>query len=456
MNMIRKDSRYLCAVAVLAFGSVGHAQETAAPKNASAQPRAVARLFWQDSDANSIRWSNLQKGSDWTLTAAAAVAGFPNLDKTQCSLVQMEESEGIILTGVHDQEEGTLQSGWVAIDSGVSQESHGDHFHWKFTAEPRVKSQKLDTAQGNPAHLYLYDKKFYLANDKKDGFTIVDPKLLVAGKPADRFMSGGGGHITLAAVENKVGYSTWIDREGDKMGRVDVVPLSSSARPGYSFRLPSGGIHGATANSGKIFFAPTDGVCWVAADTALAKDSQKVAVEHLSLGDDATGKPMRTGAFANHLNWVLFSTGSGEDTRLCLIDAKSAKPTVVKLPLGLAAGTSATTPAAVKAPNGQHYAFLFQESKDGEQPERLIAIQLDANGDGNFSDAVIAKVIDVGASKIEGHGGHHEIAMTASRRFAVITNPGDGSIWVLALADLEVQAKLSVGGAPTRVITVGG
>lgn len=449
-----KQIRTLGVAVTLALGSAAVAQESTT-KAAPAQPRTITRLFWQDSDTNSVRWSNLQKGTEWSLSAAE-IAAFPKLDKEQCSLVQMEEADGVLLTGVHDQEDGTVQSGWVAIDSGVEQEAHGDHFHWKFAAAPKVKTAKLDTTQGNPAHVYLYDNQFYLANDKKDGFTVVDPKAIVAGKPADRFFSGGGGHITMAAVENKVCYSTWIDRDGDKMGRVDVVPLTSGAGKGYSFQLPTGGIHGATANSGRVFFAPTDGVCWVDADKTVTKTAANVLVNHLSLGKDATDKPLRTGAFANHMNWVLFVTGTGEATQLCMIDAKSPKPSVIKFPLGLAEGTSATTPTAVKTPTGKHYVFVCQESKDGQKPEKLLAIQLDANNDGNLSDAVIAKSIEVGASKIEGHGGHHEIAITPSRRFAMLTNPGSASIWVIALADLEVQAKLSVSGTPTRVVAIGG
>ncbi len=452
--MKRQYTQLLTSAFVLSICTVNIAQE-AATKVAPAQPRTITRLFWQDSDSNSVRWSNLQKGTDWTIKAAD-ISAFPKLDKEQCSLVQMEEAEGVLLTGVHDQEDGTVQSGWIAIDSGVEQEAHGDHFHWKFTAEPKVKTAKLDTEQGNPAHVYLYDNQFYLANDKKDGFTVVDPKALGAGKPADRFFRGGGGHITMAAVENKVCYSTWIDREGDNMGRVDVVPLTSGAGKGYSFQLPSGGIHGATANSGRVFFAPSDGVCWVDADVNLTKSADKVSANHLSLGKDATDKPLRTGAFTNHMNWVLFVTGTGEAAQLCMVDAKSTKPSVIKFPLNLAAGTTATTPTAVKTATGKHCVFIFQESKDGQQAEKLLAIELDANSDGNLSDAVVAKTIEVGASKIEGHGGHHEIAITPSRRFAVLTNPGSGSIWVVGLKDFDVQAKLNVGGTPTRVVVVGG
>ena len=247
----------------------------------------------------------------------------------------------------------------------------------------------------------------------------------------------------MAAVDNKVCYSTWIDREGDKMGRVDVVPLTSGSGKGYSFKLPSGGIHGATANSGKVFFAPADGVCWVDADISLDQTVRQNPVQSSVARQRRNRQATTTGAFANHLNWVLFVTGTGEAAQLCMIDAKSPKPSVIKFPLELGGWHVSDDAYCSEDRNGKHYAFIFQESKDGQQPEKLLAIELDANSDGNLSDAVMAKTIEVGASKIEGHGGHHEIAITPSRRFAMLTNPGNGSIWVVALTDLEVQAKLS-------------
>ncbi len=96
----------------------------------------------------------------------------------------------------------------------------------------------------------------------------------------------GGGHITLAAIENRVAYATWIDRQGDNLGRVDVVPLQRDSTAGYSFHLPSGGIHGATANSGKVFFAPADGICWVYGGQ-VCQPNVTPTVNHLSLGVSA-------------------------------------------------------------------------------------------------------------------------------------------------------------------------
>ncbi len=113
--------------------------------------------------------------------------------------------------------------------------------------------------QGNPAHLYQYGGQFFLANDKLNGYTRIDPKKYEKdkdgklGKDAPRFLIGGGNHITLAVVDDKVGYSCWIDGNGPSKGRVDVTPITTKEKtePAYSFTLPSGGIHDATACAGR-------------------------------------------------------------------------------------------------------------------------------------------------------------------------------------------------------------
>ena len=95
-------------------------------------------------------------------------------------------------------------------------------------------------------------------------------------------------------AEDKVGYSTWIDGGGPNKGRVDVSPVTGKAKsePIYSFHLPTGGIHGVIANSGKVFFAPGDGVCWIEADTGLKFKAGEVKVNHVPLSKDGD-KPRR-------------------------------------------------------------------------------------------------------------------------------------------------------------------
>ena len=189
----------------------------------------IARVLWQDRDKDTLMWGEVHGGEQW-IVSASPVKDFPKLDREKQDLVQMEHAEGHLLVGVRDNEEGKFQSGWIAVDTGVREEPHGDHSHWKFEGLPAVRGSRLDTEQGNPAHMYLYNGHFYMANDKKNGFTQLNPKDILS-KPAKEcgnFFAGGGNHITMAAVDNAVCYSTWIDGGGPNMGRVDVVNLKKA------------------------------------------------------------------------------------------------------------------------------------------------------------------------------------------------------------------------------------
>lgn len=425
--------------------------------------KKVARLLWQERDSETLWWGEVFSGDTWTVTASP-VRGFPKLDAARQDLVQMEHANGLLLVGVRDDDGGRLQSGWVAVDMGVKEVPHGNHSDWQYPASPSVKASRLDAEQGNPAHLYLYDGTFFMANDSKNGFTYMRPDELSSPSAAPAsatcgtFCSGGGNHITMAAVDNSVCYSTWIDGDGPNAGRVDVVNLKKSAGDtlAYSFTLPAGVIHGATANSGKVFFAPADGICWVAADPTLIQTAESVQVQHLSLGkDEEADKPLRTGAFVNHRNWVLCTTGSGESSALCLIDAKSAQPAIQKLPIDVKDGLSLTTPEVVLAAGGKRYAFLFQDRQDGDAQEQLTIVDLDPNGDRNLSDAKVVKSLPVGNSRVVGHHGHHAVCFDSEGRHAIWTNPGDGTICVMTLKDLQLRVTTKVGGSPDDLVAIG-
>ncbi|MDQ3333507.1 MAG: hypothetical protein M3552_23155, partial [Planctomycetota bacterium] len=195
--------------------------------------------------------------------------------------------------------------------------------------------------------------------------------------------------------------------------------------------------------------------------------SASVEIGHVSLGTDPdTDKPRRTGAFAVHRDRVLFVTGSGKDATLGLLDAKASEPTLVSVKLPGAAGTKPVTPACVRTSRGKHYALIFHDAASVEEDEEedgsdrpaetLAVIDLDPNGDDDFSDAAVAKTLPVGGSAVEGHGGHHAAAFDAGARRAYITNPGDGTVTVLRLDTLEPWATFKVGGKPESVIAVGG
>jgi hypothetical protein len=428
------------------------------PKKAKT-PRPFARLFVQDLETCSLRWADLKVGEkdEFTLGSFAAIEGFKKLDPAKQKLVQMKESGGLVCVGVRDDEDGAFESGWVLVRSGVGYIDHGDHGHWTFKKQPEVVDSRLDKRQGNPAHLYRYDGRFFLANDKLNGYTRIDPAKYEDGKGEPRFLVGGGNHITLAVVDDKVGYSAWIDGGGPNKGRVDVTPVTGEAKsePRYSFHLPTGGIHGAIANSGKVFFAPADGVCWVEADTVLKLKAGDVKVNHVPLGKDGD-KPRRTGAFVNHGHHVVFTTGKDDKSALVLLNAKDAEPKPVVVPLGVKKGTQAVTPEVAVTADGKAYAFVFHDHAKGVDVEDALEIvALDPNGDGDCSDAKVVKTLKVGKSAVEGHFGHHDMAFDAEKRFGFFTNPGDGTLSVLSLKSLDVVNTFKVGGTPTAIVVLG-
>ncbi|MBX3452694.1 MAG: hypothetical protein KF777_24375 [Planctomycetaceae bacterium] len=461
MSNLRRPCLRLTAllmVMMIVTSSVG----IAAGSEGAGTPEPMTRVVWQDRDKKTLMWGELVKiGSGLLLKQGGPIQGFPKLDKDRIELVQMERIGNVLLVGVRDDDNGKLLSGWVALDLGVDEMPHGDHSDFTYRQPPQVIASVLDKAQGNPAHLYVYDHAFYLANDNLSGYTRLTPDQLT-GSPGNQkgtFHQGGGAHITLATVDHKVGYGTWIQGGGPDKGRIDVSDLTKTGKESiaYTFHLPVGGLHGAIANSGRVFFAPSDGVYWVDADLELKQKPDTVVTNHISLGKDKeSDRPLRTGAFTNHRNWVLFTTGPLEHSALCLIDASAAKPAVVRLPILVGDGLSLVTPEVVAAASGKRYAFVFQNRKEGEVQEKLTIVDLDPNGDRDFSDAAIAKTLDVGPSRVEGHYGHHSISFDDDAKFGLLSNPGSGEIWILSLSDLKFVGKYKVGGMPTKVTVVGG
>jgi len=422
----------------------------------------ITRIVWQDRESKSLRWGQFsQVGSHIEFTKHDAVEGFPQLDTERNELVQLDRIGRVVVVGIRDDDNGKFQSGWAALDMGVRSHSHGDHDDHVYREPPRVIASVVDQSQGNPAHLYQYNGAFYLANDKLDGFTQLDPMHLLRqdDQQHGRFYRGGGGHITLAAIDGKIAYSTWSSRDEAKSGLIDVSDLSKTGEDAiaYSFQLPVGGLHGATTAEGRVFFAPSDGIYYVDADMNLKQSPESVEMHHLSLGkDEESGRANRTGAFATHRNWVLCTTGKHDTESLCLIDASAAEPSVVKLTIDTPDGLALTTPTTTVTAAGKRYAFLFQDRKEGDVTEQLVVVDLDPNADRDLSDAKVVKTLPVGPSQVTGHYGHHELDVDADGRWAVITNPGSGKLQLLSLSDLEFQGEFEVGGMPTKVLCVGG
>ena len=460
--------RILNVVLILVMTCSVSAIVNAAPPGAavptSPKAKRLTRVFFQDDDTKTVKWADVLAGQPPQLSPAQDVAGFPKLDTTRQTLVQMESAHGQLLVGVRDDAEGAFQSGWVLIDSGIDTEDHGNHIDWNYARPPQVRAKCLDDKQGNPAHLYCYDEVFYLANDKLNGFTRLAPAEIqstddeAAIQKRAAFHQGGGGHITLAVMGQRVAYSSWIDRDGPNKGRVDLtlVTAEGSTQLAASVNLPHGGIHGATACANKIFLAPSDGVCWINSEESVPVDPTTIEVHHLSLGKDGD-RPRRTGAFSTLQNHVAFTTGAGPDTALCLIDATQPEPSVLRLPVKMAEGNRPAGLELVKPRRGNPIAIVFHDhAGDITAPNRMSLIELDPNGDGKWTDVRVGPEFDVGKSKIEGHGGHHSIAFDSDRFRAIFSNPGDGSLALFSLDTRQPIATYTVGGAPSKVLAVGG
>lgn len=433
----------------------------------AADPKAdkpTARLIFQDHDTRRLKWADVLEGTDGTRTLGPVtdVSGFPKLDPAKQTLVQMRECKGRLLVGVRDHDDGKHGSGWVLAAVGAKYTEHGDHGHWSYKKPPQVLASRIDGDQGNPAHVYRYDDCFYLANDLKAGYTRLEPTDFntlpggepVAGEPL--FVPGGGNHITLATVANKVGYGAWVDGGGPNKGRVDVTPIAAKATVKYTFHLPTGVIHGAAACGGKVFFAPADGICWVDADPTASRSKDEVKVRHIPLGKD-WDKPLRTGAFETHGQHVLCVTGKDAAGRLVILDASATEPKPVVVPLNGKGGHKPLTPAVVAKGGKSPLAFVFHDhNADAKMDDVCDVIALDPNGDGRFDDAKVVKTISVGPSQVSGHYGHHAIGFDADARTAYLTNPGDGTITALDLKTHTVKATFQVGGKPTALVVVGG
>lgn len=442
-----------------------------------AEANHVTRLFFQDMKSASVKWVDVftEPNKGLGITPSTIVQKSRKLDPQRQKLVQMRESGGLIVAGVRDDRQGAFESGHLVINTGVGKSDHGEHTHWSYLESPSMIDSRLGPDQGNPAHVYSYGGKIFVANDRNNGYTRLDPASYVTeegkilGKGTTRFLKGGGNHITLAVVEDKVGYSAWIDGGGPNKGRVDVTPItiSSNNEPSYSFHLPHGGIHGATVSCGKVFFAPVDGICWLDADLAPPQGKDSVQVRHISLGMESD-KPVRTGAFATLGKFVAFTTGKGSTSRLAILDASGKNPAIsATLDLKVEPGCQALTPELVKTPDERLLAFVFHDEveKAGDNQskakrDKLQVVELDPNRDGSAADANVLATLEVGPSCVEGHFGHHSLAFDADCRHAFIANPGDGTVSILPLANLgskpALTATFRVGGSPTHLIARGG
>ena len=130
------------------------------------------------------------------------VAGFPTLEKEKQSLVQMKTSMGKIVVGIRDNDNGTFNSGWVVIDSGVEIEPFDNHSHYHTHNLPELWRLSLMQSKVIRHTSTFTTKSFMLRTTKKNGFTRLDLRNVNHSASAEDvlkqvgFFEGGGGHIT--------------------------------------------------------------------------------------------------------------------------------------------------------------------------------------------------------------------------------------------------------------------
>ncbi|MCS7015133.1 MAG: hypothetical protein NZM42_03315 [Gemmatales bacterium] len=430
----------------------------------AAKGQRLTRLFYHDDSTCTLRWADVMMTSNAVkLQLTQPVAQWPKVDPSKQHLTQLVAIANWLLSGLHDSEQGKFGSGWMLTYSAVRRIPHGDHEDWRYDPNPFVADYRLDDKQGNPAHVYAYNSVFYVANDLLSGYTRIAPRdyevrgnrLVRKGRP--HFIPGGGNHITLAVDRDRVGYACWIDNDGENKGRVDVSVIQPNGASFilYTFNLPWGALHGATINSGKVFVAPEENVVWFPALADVRTKPESITYHVVDLGKE-NGQPLRTGAFADYKNYVLFVTGRSKPM-LGIINAAQSEPQLVTVSLSARQGLRPVTPKVVATHDGKVLALVCHDKPgDAQMEEILDIVSLDPDGDGSFHDAKLVHTLTIGPSAVQGHFGHHHVTADADGRFAFVTNPGNGTIQAIRLSDFNLVATWTVGGKPSDIVAIGG
>ncbi|MCA9048704.1 MAG: hypothetical protein KDA89_08245 [Planctomycetaceae bacterium] len=439
------------------------------------RPTIMTRLFWQDAENQTLSYADLYTTNTWNLKRGW-VQGFPEAAAGGHRMGAMVQAKNVLMVPLQVAATGdgaAAAVSWLTADSGAFEEPHGNHFHWRYTRTPSVTHLQAGGAMTGAVQTRVFDETFLVSGDVSNQIQSVGVSQVgqrTSGPVAASF-AGGGAAPVIAAAGNSVAYAAWSDADGDHAGQVDVIHLKAGTRtaPVYSLRLPSGGIHQATVNSGKVFFATSSGLSFVSADLTAAQQPQSVEIGEVVDVQPAADGTVRVSAFDNQRNWVMYVKEGPDGSHFCLIDAASSHPREIRIALTTVAGLRPGAPRCVLS-LGQRFAFLFQESVtpagdgDAAKPaavsgaavaEQLTVISLDPNGDRDFSDAVVKQSVPVGRSRIDGERGHHDICFDAYGRFAIFTNPGDGLLTVMSVRDLKQQAQFRVEGVPDRILAFG-
>lgn len=396
--------------------------------------KTITRVFWQDAVSKKLKYADLSTTDKWHMTTGS-VSGLT--EETIESLGPMVQSgKQIALTAMSSKSNLITR-----INSGVTEQPHGNHFHWTYAGTPAV-DLSIPGSQGK--RIKQVGDYAYISNDN-GGFSRIAFKSNNA-NPVSWSSNAGGPNASVAVSQNAMGYA--IHNGVNGAGKVDIVNLNDpSGNTMGSFNIPSGNLVAAEANSGKVFFASPENIAWIAADGNTSPTVIPVS--------EATGLSI-AGPMISEKNWVMFTSNAGSQCALCMINALAAKPVVQRFPIEVADGLKLSAPKT-KLSLGKRFAFVFQQKIDSsaDTQELLTIIELDPNRDQNFNDAVVRANIPVGSSKVDGERGFHNVCFDDYGRFAIFTNPADGTLAIMTLNDMQVRARFQVGGTPDRIVAVG-
>jgi len=407
---------------------------TAAGQNV--REKTIMRVFWQDAASQKLSYANLTASSRWNLRRGW-VGGFPQLEASTQSLGEMVAVDGQVFVSVTAADD-TAAGGWLCLDSGAFEEPHGNHTHWKYTRTPRVRQSELAVGRGQTAGLMQHNGTVVHA-DSTGACTLLTTgqmkfggdrglRQLTLPQPA-RFCLIEGQHLFTA---------------GEKSERIATASydISAATRPLNGSDFPGAQLTGIVYNSGRKFVAYDRGI---QREISRANGRETTSLDLQEMVHEMTSEQ----------DWVLFTCGVGEDTRLCLTRAADPGRGFVTLPVP---GSDGTKPRSLstKLSLGKRHAFVIQETATAGTPakEQLVIIRLDPNKDGDFSDATIRQRIDLGM-RPPAPAGNSGLCFDAYGRYAVVSSPAAGVLTVISLSKMSVVARFQVGGAPGRIVGVG-
>lgn len=311
------------------------------------------------------------------------------------------------------------------IDSGLRLVPHDDHYHLDWE-EPALLDFTLAGTQ--PVHFVSHDEQIAIFNDGDGTATVFTENAVRENGPVQTIDSGRPHHGVAVPLDDVVIISLPDPEDAEAVLPVGIT-VRTLAGEVVATLADCPGLHGEASLSHDVAaFGCNDGVLMVER-TADGWQSSKIP--------NPTENPnnARVGTLAYNAATDLLVGNLSRDG-IVLIDR--------------AAGTM--TPIALPAPL---WAFALSQ----HDPHVIVALALDGalyTIDGE-TGAVVGSVAVVDAFEPPQQGEHNALrpALLAAGDMAYVSNPATGEVIEVHLAELAVERRLAVAGAPVTLAAVG-